>query len=680
MTTAVADPTTPPQVRRRGWQPYALGAIVVLSLALYGWGIGSEGFLGTNPLYSAGVRSMSENFTNFFFGSYDPAGAVTVDKPPMAMWPQAVSAWIFGFHGWSLLLPQVLEGAGAVFLLHRTVRRWAGENVALLAALILAITPITVAINRDNNPDTTLTLLCVAAAYAFIRSIEPGILARSATKWLWQSAFWIGCGFATKMLAGWMILPAFVLAYVAGRDSTWGRRLGDLLGAGVVLLVSSLWWVALTAVWPGDKPYVGGSADGSAWDLMVGYNGFGRILGQGAGSAGSSANPLAGGGGGNLFGSGAGGQISWLVPLSLFALAVVAVSGLRARRAGVAADHLRRGGWVLWGTWLIALGLIFGLQKGTFHSYYTTQIAPAIAALAAAGLAVLWRYYRAPGRAWVLLPAGIALTAIWAWVVISRDTSWNGWLRYVVVVAAVLSIAGLVGARLSVRLPSVGLRVAAGLGLVAILVAPAVWSGAKALTTGDGFIAAAFPSAGSTAKLFGSGKTAPGAPTSAQLREYMSNGRMPGGRNFGGGPLSADQTAILDYVTRHAPGARITLAVEDGTWGSASYIINSDVKVIGLGGFWGTDDAPSVDQLAGWKSRGELGFVLSEPPGASKKGGVLNHASGPAPARIAWVQRSCAIVPPHAYGVSDAAAGTREARIAAAIGLGTQTLYDCTGA
>jgi 4-amino-4-deoxy-L-arabinose transferase-like glycosyltransferase len=678
-TTAVAAPTTPPQVRRRDWQPYALGSIVALSLLLYGWGLGSEGFLGGNPLYSAAIKSMSENVTNFLFGSYDPAGVVTVDKPPMSMWPQVVSSWIFGYHGWSILLPQVVEGAAAVFLLHRTVRRWAGENAALLAALILALTPITVAINRDNNPDTALVLLCVAAAYAFTRSVEPGISARSATKWLWQSAFWIGCGFTTKMLAGWMIIPAVALAYLAGRDTTWGRRLGDLLGAGVVLLVSSLWWVALTAFWPGDKPYIGGSTDGSAWDLVVGYNGLGRIVGQSAGASGSTANPLAGGGGGNLFGTGVGGQISWLIPLSLLALAIVAVGGLVARRAGRPANHFRRSGWVLWGTWLIALGLVFSLQKGTFHSYYTTQIAPPIAALAAAGLAMLWRQYRAGGRTWVLLPAGIALTAVWTWVVISRDTSWNGWVRYVVAVAAVLSIAALVGARLGARLPSAGLRVAAALGLVAILVTPAVWSGAKALTTDEGFTGAAFPSAGSSQGLFGGGKSAPGMPTPAQLREYMSNGRIPGGRNFGGGPLSPDQTGVLDYVTRNAHGARIALAVEDGTWGSASYIINSDVTVIGLGGFWGTDDSPSVDQLAGWKNRGELGFVLSEAPGASKKG-VLNHSSGPAPARIAWVQKSCAIVPPHAYGVSDAAASAKSARIASAIGLGAQTLYDCTGA
>src|SRR5947207_4069358 len=116
---------------------------------------------------------MEENLTYFLFGSFDPVGVVTVDKQPMAFWPMVVSAAIFGYHGWSVLLPQVIEGVAAVFLLHRTVRRWAGENVALLAALVLALTPVTVAINRNSNPDTAMVLLLVAAAYAFTRSVEP---------------------------------------------------------------------------------------------------------------------------------------------------------------------------------------------------------------------------------------------------------------------------------------------------------------------------------------------------------------------------------------------------------------------------------------------------------------------------------------------------------------------------
>jgi 4-amino-4-deoxy-L-arabinose transferase-like glycosyltransferase len=251
--------------------------IVALALVLYAWGINTADL--RNTFFSIAVRSMSKSFQGFVFGSFDTAGIMAIDKPPMAFWPQVVSVWIFGYHSWSLVLPQVLEGAAAVFLLHRTVRRWAGENVALLAALILALTPITVVINRTNNTDTLLVLWCVAAAYATVRAIDPQASPRSARLWLMQAALWVGCAFTTKMLAGWLVLPSLVLAYLIGRRAGWARRTFDLLWAAGVLAVSSLWWVTLTTLWPGDKPYTAGSADGTTWNLIFVQNGIRRIVG-----------------------------------------------------------------------------------------------------------------------------------------------------------------------------------------------------------------------------------------------------------------------------------------------------------------------------------------------------------------------------------------------------------------
>ncbi|GAA4544492.1 ArnT family glycosyltransferase [Amycolatopsis samaneae] len=706
-TAPPGEPTTTPA--RRRWQPYALAAIVVVSLLLYGWGIGSEGW--GNTFYSAAVKSMGQNLTNFLFGAYDPAGVVTVDKPPMALWPQVFSTWIFGFHGWSLLLPQVIEGAAAVFLLHRVVRRWAGENVALLAALILALTPITVAINRDNNPDTLLVLLCVAAAYAVTRAVEPGVPAKSATKWLLQAAFWCGCGFVTKMLAGWMIVPALALAYLFGRDTTWRRKALDLLAAAGVLLVSSLWWVALTAWWPGEKPYIGGSTDGSAWDLIIGYNGLGRIFGQGNGPKGGMGGPppgaVVGGPGGpggpggaghevtmgagfggdaglsRLFGAEVGGQISWLIPAALLVLAVVAVAGVLRWRRKDPADHFGRAGWWLWGSWLVIIGLVFSYQEGIFHSYYTTQLAPAIAALLAAGAALGWRYYRAPtGTAWLLLPLGIALTTVWAWVVISRDTSWHGWLRYAVAAAGVLAVAGLILARLVKT--GIGGRAAAVLGVVTVLLTPGVWSVAKAVSpTGGGMGGGTMPTAGPNTgmpggiHIVGGG---PGMPSTQELEQMMTTGRTPGGRRIGGAELSGEQRGILDYVTAHSGDAKIKLAVEGGSMGSAGYLINSDATIIGMGGFMGSDDAPSVDKLTSWQRDGQLGFVLSRAKedankqGQGRRGGFgMSEAST---ARVAWVQQHCTVVPPSAYGGTTEQ--TSEPRTMLPGGE-SDTLYDCRG-
>lgn len=336
-TTPASAP--PPHVAGRTlprWAaPAALGAILLLAAVLYGWALGSLGW--GNSYYAAAVKSMGRDWTNFLFGAFDPAGVVTVDKPPAALWPQVISTKIFGLHGWAMILPQLLEGVAAVFVLHRTVRRWAGEGAGLLAALVMTLTPITVAINRDNNPDTLLVLTLVAAAYALTRALQAPA-GRTALWWLCGSGFLIGVGFLTKMLAAWMVLPALTAAWLIGAAGTWLVRVRRLLIAGAVLAVSSLWWVAMVALWPGDRPYIGGSEDGSAWDLVVGYNGLGRIFGE-SGAGGPMGGGVSFGGAaglGRLFNDQVGGQISWLLPLCGVALGVAVAVAVLRRRGGTA--------------------------------------------------------------------------------------------------------------------------------------------------------------------------------------------------------------------------------------------------------------------------------------------------------------------------------------------------------
>lgn len=702
---------------RSRWPVWTLVAICVVAAALYAWRIGS-GSLG-NTYYSAAVKSMTGSFTNFLFGSFDPYGVVTVDKPPMSLWPQALSVMIFGFHGWSLLLPQVIEGVAAVFLLHRTVRLWAGENTALLAALILALTPITVVINRDNNPDTLLVLLLVAAAYAFTRSVR----APSGTRWLMLCAFLVGCGFLTKMMQAWIVVPGIALAYFVGTSAPVRRRVLDLLAAGGILFVSSFWWVALHAWWPGDKPYIGGSTDGSAWDLIFGYNGFGRVFGgDGNPSMGGMQLPagmstqlpagmggMAGGGGfgggspglTRMFEESVGGQISWLMPLALLVLAVVAAVGVMRMRAKVAGNPAERAGWFLWGSWLLVTTLVFSYAEGIWHPYYTTMLAPAIAAITAAGLVRFWQAYREASAGWVLLPLAVTLTAVWAFVLASRDTSWHGWTRWAVLAVGVVAVGGLVAGRLT---PGIG-RPAMVVGLVAVLLVPTVWSTAAATTEQNGTIPAAGPAAGGfgggppTGSLPG-GMTLPGLPSgtnpfpgngfpgtgqpgsgqppagtgqpgSGQAQPPAGMGQPSGGMMGmfgGGGELTDDQRRILDYAKEHSDGAAITLAVNSPAMMTAGYIIGSDETVISMGGFGGTDDAPSVDQLARWSADGTMRFVLSGSGGGF--GGLMGGSNdgGHMQERHDWIDRHCAKVDPKDYGASsDSAAGM----------MGAQTLYDC---
>lgn len=650
-----------------------LGAICVLAGVLYAWGMGTAGW--GNPYYSAAVKSMSANLTNFVFGSFDPLGVVTVDKPPMALWPMVVSAAIFGYHGWSLLLPQVLEGVAAVFLLHRTVRLWAGEHVALLAALIFAVTPVTVAINRDTNPDTLMVLLLVAAAYALTRAlIAPG----RATRWLLLAAVFLGLGFITKMLQAWIVVPVFALAYLVGSPAPLRRRLLDVLGAGVVLLASSMWWVVLVSFWPGPRPYIGGSTDGSVLNLVIGYNGLGRILGRqagrelvgGPGMPGGFGRPgrLGGGAGGAAFGGGSGltrlfgeqvgGQISWLLPLSLLVLVAAAIAGIRQWRSAQASEPAHRAGWVLWGGWLLLVGVVLSAAQGGFHSYYTTEMAPAVAAVTAAGVAAMWQHYRRPGGyRWLLLPVAVTLTAGWAWALISRDISWNGWLRYAVVGAAVVAVALLVAGKLSLKGTSCAMsRVAGVLAVVTLLAAPAVWSTATAVAASGGAMAQAGPSGSG----FGGGRADRARGMPVQFRGTMR------------GDLTAEQNTILAYAQANSAGSRIALAVDGGAMAAEAYLIHSDAMILGMGGFSGQDPVPTVATLSQWVHQGQLRFVLTSGREDSRGAGGRGIRGGVSALRTQWVQQHCAVVNPASYG----AAAPTSAKAASPTDR-SEVLYDC---
>ncbi|MFD4599196.1 glycosyltransferase family 39 protein, partial [Streptomyces sp. NPDC058464] len=709
--------------------PAALGAILVLAAVLYAWSLSSLGW--GNSYYSAAVKSMGRSWTNFLFGSFDPAGVVTVDKPPAALWPQVISSKIFGMHGWALILPQALEGVAAVLVLHRTVRRWAGERAALLAALVLTVTPITVAINRDNNPDSLLVLLLVSAAYALTRALHTE--GRAATYWLCASGFLIGCGFLTKMLAAWMVLPAFAAAWLVGAVGTWAARLWRLAAATGVLLASSMWWVAMVALWPGDHPYIGGSEDGSAWNLIIGYNGLGRIFGSSGDTTQGFGGAFGGeAGAGRLFNDQVGGQISWLLPACGVLLAVaVAAEVLRRRGRLAATDLLPLSGWVLWGGWLVVCAAVFSTQQGIFHPYYTTQLAPAIAALCGGGFVLLARLHRS-GVRWAPVAGAVtvAATVIWAVVVIRRNPDWNGWLAWPVLLAGCAAVVLLFLVRQRRRLVPVTVLAA----VLAVLLAPGAWAVSEAGSKDQG-MGGTNPSAGPMTSMFG-GKGMPGRGSgggtggtgmpsgmpgfsgrgtgatgsgsgqsdgfpSGSMPSGMPSGMPTGGAaasggstgqgmpslpsgsgskaggmggmgGMGGAELTGEQRKILAYAVKNAPNARIKLAVASGATAAAAFILDSDETVIGMGGFTGMDDVPSTDQLEKWTKSGELRYVLGTDSGAGGMTGGPGGASGAGQQRTQWIAKNCTKVPASAYGGSSSTSTSSTAGFG-----GATVLYDC---
>ncbi|GAA0615167.1 glycosyltransferase family 39 protein [Kutzneria viridogrisea] len=623
------------------WSRIALGLVLLAAALLYGWALGADGNWG-NPYYAAAVRAMAQSPTNFVFGALDPQGVVTVDKPPLALWPQVISTWVFGYQPWAVLLPQVVEGVAAVFLLHRTVRHWMGEHAGLIAAAALALTPITVAIDRDNNPDTLLVLFLVAAAYAFTRALG----AEHRTRWLVLAGVFIGCGFTTKMLQAWVVLPAFALAYLLGVRAVWWRKLLDLFGALVAVAVSSLWWVLLVQFWPGRKPFIGSSGTGSVWDLVIGYNGIGRVLGQSSPGGGKAAEftslmsiVLFGGVPGplRLFNPLLGGQISWLLPLALLAVLAVAVVRGTASRA-------ERAGWWLWGGWLLVGALVLSFSVGTFHAYYTTMLAPAIAALTGGGLVRFWQWYRRPsGVLWLVLPLAVALTAGWAWLLVARDPTWHGELRYLVGALGVVSVGWLVLGRFRLG----GGRVAAVLGLVTVLLAPGVWCVATAIGPSQALMGASNPTAGPfvVPPYFVQQYGEQAVPSIRATLQGLSGNAATEVH------LSNAETEVLDYAATHSR-TPITLAVEGGAVTAGDYLVAADETVVVLGGFEGVDPAPDATGLAGWVRSGRVRFVLTSTATEPGKIDVRDLSTvfaalgGPTEAaRIEWVHRNCVRVP-----------------------------------
>ena len=411
------------------WARPALLALLALTAVLYAAGLSRNGW--ANDFYSAAAQAGTTSWKAFFFGSFDASSFITVDKTPASLWVMELSARVFGLNYWSVLLPQAAEGVASVAVLYAAVRRWSGPAAGLIAGGVLTITPVATLMFRFNNPDALLVLLMTAAAYAMVRATESG-----RTRWLVLAGALLGFGFLAKMLQAFLVLPAFALVYLVAGPPRLGRRIVQLLAGGAALLVAAGWWVAIVQFTPAaDRPYVGGSTNDSVLQLALGYNGLGRLDGNETGSVG-----FAGGGGGGgafggstglsrLFASEMGGQISWLLPAALIALAaLVWLSWGRQRTDRVRAAAL------LWGGWLIVTALVFSYMGGIIHPYYTVALAPAIGGLTGIGAVTLWRARRSmltrrALAAPAVLAAALIVTAWWAFVLLGRSAGWLPWLR-----------------------------------------------------------------------------------------------------------------------------------------------------------------------------------------------------------------------------------------------------------
>ncbi|MFJ8599489.1 ArnT family glycosyltransferase [Streptomyces shenzhenensis] len=714
---STAPPKTPPPTRHAAprtaaprWSLPALAAIMILAAVLYSWNLSGSGL---NSFYSAAVLSGTQSWKAWFFGSLDAGNFLTVDKPPLALMVMGLSCRVLGYGTWQMMAPMVVAALATIWILHSSVKRVWGHGAAAVAALVLALTPITVAINRDNNPDTLLVLLMVGGAALALRAVAAGRLLP-----LLGSAACFGLAFNTKMLQGYIALPAVFAVHLYAARPPLVKRIVNLLLAAVVLAVASFWWAAAVSLVPAsERPYIGGSTDGTAWNLIMGYNGLGRIFGgdgnMGGGGGGGGGGGFSGAAGlGRMFNDILGGQISWLLPFAAVALVAGLLLCGRAPRT-----DLTRAALVLWGGWTALHFLTFSMAEGTMHPYYTTALAPGIAALCGGGGTMLLRAFRADKRwAWVL-PVALAVTGIWAIVLLRRAAGWHTWLWPTVGVVMAAAVVGLLVFRDGRRLRLLAASVTAA--VVAAVAGPAAyaWSVPSGSgggmggtnptagpTTGGGFgggggfganggpggggsgggempgqgganaeAGAGFPGGGAPGGASPGGGEAPsGAPGDGELPGSGQQGGGPAGNasgedgtgrtgGFGGMPGTGGMgggadSELIAYLKKHQDGATWLLAVS-GSQSAAQFIVSSGRPVISMWGWSGTDRAMTLARLKELVKKGELHYIQL---GGGGLGGGPGGDSSVSSEVTAWVQKHGTAVPESAYSTTSSSQASSE--------------------
>ncbi|MFD6154954.1 glycosyltransferase family 39 protein [Nocardia sp. NPDC060256] len=667
MTATLAPPTAAPAApapeRKTRWEYPALAVLLLGTGIAYLCNLSSSGW--ANSFYSAAVQAGSVSWKAFFFGSSDAANSITVDKPPASLWLMELSVRAFGLNSWSILVPEVLLGVASVALLWATVRRTFGPAAGLLAGLVLAVTPVAVLMFRFNNPDALLVFLMIAATWALTRAVEDG-----RWRWLVLTGAFLGFGFLTKQLQVLLVVPPLALTYLIAGPPKLGKRVLQLLAAGAAMVLAAGWWLLAVELWPASsRPWIGGSQNNSILELTLGYNGLGRLTGDESGSVGPGGGDLPAGGNGmwgstgitRMFEPAQGGQIAWLIPAALVAL----VAGILLRGKAARTDR-RRASLIMWGGWLLVTGLTFSFMAGIFHQYYTIALAPAVAALVGIGAVQLWRERR---RLWVrlMLALAVGLTTATAWMLLSRSAHWMPWLRWTVLVVGVLAtIAALVPAPKKLAIVSA----------LAIAFAGLAGPTAYAVDTIATSHAGAIPSAGPNVGRFGmfgqrppwaEGMNGmPGGPGGPQADGHPGgrapNGGRPGNGQPGqppgmgpqggmpgngadamggmGGLLGASKPSdkVVSLLEQH--GTDYTwVAAATGSNSAAGFQLATELPVMPVGGFNGSDPSPTLDQFKDYVAQGKIHYYI----GSGREGGGRGRdsANPSTSSQIAqWVQEN----------------------------------------
>ena len=625
---------------------------------------------GTPSDYYASIAiSMSQSWSNFFFGAMDPAGTVTLDKIPGSFWVPALFVKVFGYSAWAVIVPNALAATGAALITAVTARRLAGARAGVLAGAIVATTPILVAVSRSNQPESFFVLGLSITAWAAVRALQTRRLGR-----LVAAGGAIGLSFQFYMLEAWAVWPALAAAYLCTAQP-WLRRIAHLLVAGAVSAAASLWWVAIVAsIPPQSRPFIGSTLGNDPWEMVFGYNGLGRFSATSDSSSYESFTPPFSGDPGilRLFNAQLAGQIAWLIPAAIVALVVLWL--LRFPRPLA----------VLLTVWAATFGAMFSSVAG-MHQFYTAALAVPLAL--AVATAFVWS-----ARAGATWPA-VTIVTVAAVTAVGIGFSVGGYSIPVAIAQAVVAAAAiaLLLSRHRARI------VTTGAVLVGLLLTPAVWSavtiahpssinpvaggvsemvrgfgsggfaGAPGSATGangtggaGGVAGSAHgaPGAGGSAGAPNGGAGAPnggaGAPGDGRGTRFGSgsargqgtmDGRSGGTPGATGG-VGEDQAALVSWLEQNR-GDATYLAATFGAQSAAQLIVASDGEaVLPIGGFNGTDAAPTLDRFLSLVESGQLRYVVAAQDRGGAPGGSAVGAgeasTGTVSAQIrAWVEQNC---------------------------------------
>lgn len=595
-----------------------ISLVLLLSALLNFVNLGLEGY--ANTFYAAGVKSMSMNLKNFFFVSFDPASFVTIDKPPLGFWIQTISAKLFGFNSWGILIPQALAGVLSVAVIYHLVKRSYGSTAALISALCLATTPIFVAVSRNNTCDNLLVLTLLLACWALTIAAEKGKI-----KYLLLSLAIVGLGFNIKMLQAYMVVPAIYITYLLSTAVSMKKRIIHLLiGTLVLLLVSFSWAFIVDLVPAANRPYVDSSTNNSEIELIVGWNGLNRLglggnsaMGGKMGAMPKSANgkkmgmtggmqlpkgmeipkgmkiPSGGGAGGGMMGGGKSSpirlfinnslsdQIIWLFPLAIFGF-IAAV--LKEKFKNPFNNDKRKSSLILWSMWLLPVFSYFSFTTGMFHPYYLTMLAPPIAALCGIGIVSMWELYKKGGWESWILPAAFIVDGLVQLLILSYFYKTSKITKYLMIAMAILCFVSSIILIIVKLTKNKNMRLKKNLlitAVVGLLITPTVWSGVTMFYPVNG----SMPSAG------------------LEITSSKTEG-------VGMGMETNDNAKLIRFLETHNTTEKYSLTVSNSMGTASDIIIKTGKSVMALGGFLGSDKILTLNQFKSLVAKGEIRYVM----------------------------------------------------------------------